>query len=150
MRKRFQLRLVNARFLFFSRQIDLKADVQWRAVVWPLIVETGGDLETIDGVSPVKISSDIPRLIRLNPADKVPGDIERLQFLQLAGGLLNDIFSKIANSGVVGRSYGANALPLAYGQNSDVRIPEISAELRIPDAFAYFCNVVRDLSHALT
>jgi hypothetical protein len=115
-----------------------------------LIIQTGGDLQAVDGVYPVEVSGYISRLVRLNSADKVPGYIERPQLFEFADGFLNDIFTKITHSGVKSRSNGTYRLAFAYGQNSDVRIGKISAKLRNPDAFPYFCNVVRDLSHALT
>ena len=116
----------------------------------PLIIEAIRDPQAIDGVNPLEVSCDITGLVGLNLPDKMPRDIKGLEFLEFSYRFLNNIFPKIADTGIVGGPNGRCRLSLAYRQECDDGIGRVPAELRIPDPFERFYNAVLDLSHALT
>ena len=58
-------------------EVHLQANVQRRGVEGPLRREPLGDARPIDRVHPGKVLGDRPRLIGLDAADEVPGELQR-------------------------------------------------------------------------
>ncbi len=114
-----------------------------------LFVEPGGDLQTINRVNPLKQFGYVTRLVGLNPADEMPGDVQGLKLLELDDRLLDEVLSEISQTSLIGGPDRRHGLLFADGQDRDVGAGPGGRRLRRSNPFECFCNVVRDLSHAL-
>src|SRR5690606_40018829 len=84
----------HSRFAFLRVDVDLDADVELRRVVWPLAAEPLRDLRTIDRVDPLKILRDGARLVRLEVADEMPGEVVATELPHLGERLLYEVLAE--------------------------------------------------------
>ena len=60
-----------------------------------LVIEPGGDLQTIYRVYPLKQLGDVTCLVGLNPADEMPGDVQGIQLFELDDRFLNEVLTEV-------------------------------------------------------
>ncbi len=77
----------------------LQQDLERRGVMRSLLVEPLRDPLAIDAVHPVEMRGHVASLVRLQPADEVPGDRQAAQRLELGQRLLQVVLAEIALTG---------------------------------------------------
>ena len=60
-----------------------------------LVIEPSGNLQTIYCVNPLEHLGDFTCLVRLDPADEMPGDVEGFELRELDGRLLEEVLAEV-------------------------------------------------------
>src|SRR5690606_22021947 len=89
--------------LLLAARVDLDEHVQRRGVMWALLVEARGELLAVERVDPRERLCDGARLVRLQPTDEMPNDVEPGERVDLRQRLLHVTFAEVALTGAVGR-----------------------------------------------
>ena len=85
----------------------------------PLRRQALGDLEPVHGVHPREILGDLARLVSLQPADEMPGQLAPLQCFDLGEAFLQEILAEVLEAGARATVDCCAALTLRNGQKRD-------------------------------
>src|SRR5262245_62285797 len=78
-----------------------------------------GDLEPVDGVHPREVLGDRARLVSLQPADEMPGELAAGERADLRQAFLYEILAEMLDAGARGAINCCAALSLGNGQKRD-------------------------------
>ena len=90
--ERTQVLLVDARLAVLLREVDLHEDVLALADLARLLVEGTREVLRIDGVDQAEVLDGLLRLVGLQVADEMPGDIA-VEDIEFALGLLDAVLT---------------------------------------------------------
>ncbi len=123
-----------AGFAVFGIDVHLDADVERRGAFGALLRQAARDLEAIDRMRPGEVGGDVARLVRLDVADEMPGDVVLRERLDLGERILQVVFAEVALTGIERGRHHGRRLGLADRHQMHIARVALVSRRRLVDA----------------